>query len=124
MLNKVALVGRMTKDADLKYLKNGTAVANFTIAVNRNFKNRNDEVEADFIKIVAFGKQSENIAKYTEKGSLISVSGRIQTRNYKNSEGKTVYITEVIADEICFLDSKKKKDIENDFNNLEQDLPF
>ncbi|WNS74255.1 single-stranded DNA-binding protein [Bacillus sp. DTU_2020_1000418_1_SI_GHA_SEK_038] len=103
-MNNVSLVGRMTKAAELRYSPNGTPVASFTLAVNRMKKD-----EADFINCVCFKKTAENLANYTEKGSQISVSGSIQTRNYENSEGRKVYVTEVIANQITFLDSKKDK---------------
>lgn len=108
MLNKVDLVGRLTKDVELRYLGNGTPVANFTLAVNRTFKNRDGEREADFINIVVWRKQGENCANYIGKGSLVAVSGRLQTRSYDTPEGQRRYITEVVADEVHFLESKNQ----------------
>jgi len=108
MLNKVSLVGRLTKDVELRYLGNGTPVANFTLAVDRTFKNKNGEKEADFINIQVWRKQAENCANYIGKGSLVAISGRIQTRNYDTAEGQKRYITEVVAEEVHFLDSRKK----------------
>jgi single-strand DNA-binding protein len=110
MINNVTLVGRLTKEVDLRFTQNGKAVANGTLAVNRPFKNANGETEADFINIVIWGKPAENTANYTNKGSLIGVTGRIQTRNYENNEGKRVYVTEVVADSVQFLDTKKKEE--------------
>jgi single-strand DNA-binding protein len=110
MINNVTLVGRLTKEVDLRFTQNGKAVANGTLAVNRPFKNANGETEADFINIVIWGKPAENTANYTNKGSLIGVTGRIQTRNYENNEGKRVYVTEVVANSVQFLDTKKKEE--------------
>lgn len=109
-MNKTFLVGRLTKDPELKYLSNNIAVANFTIAINRTFTNQTGEREADFINIVVWRKQAENVKKYLSKGSLVGIDGRIQTRNYENPEGKRVYITEVVADNVQFLESKNQRD--------------
>lgn len=109
MLNRVVLVGRLTKDPDLRYTAGGVAVANFTIAVNRPFSNQQGEREADFINCVIWRKPAENLANYMGKGSLVGVDGRIQTRSYDNQEGKRVYITEVVADSVQFLESKNSK---------------
>ena len=105
MLNRVVLVGRLTKDPELHYTPSGVAVANFTVAVNRPFKN-NGEQEADFINGVVWRKPAENLVNFMKKGNMIGVDGRIQTRNYENQEGKRVFITEVVADSIQFLESK------------------
>src|SRR5690625_2825133 len=108
MINRTVLVGRMTKDVDLRYTQTGKAVGNVTLAVNRPFKNQNTgEYDADFIPIVIWGKQSENLAQYMKKGSQIGVDGRIQTRTYDDKDGKKVYVTEVVADSIQFLESKQ-----------------
>ncbi len=106
MLNRVVLVGRLTKDPDLRYTANGTAVANFTVAVNRPFSNQQGDREADFINCVIWRKQAENLANYMGKGSLIGVDGRIQTRSYDGQDGKRVYVTEVVADTVQFLESR------------------
>lgn len=106
MLNRVVLVGRLTKDPDLRYTANGTAVANFTVAVNRPFTNQQGDREADFINCVIWRKQAENLANYMGKGSLIGVDGRIQTRSYDGQDGKRVYVTEVVADTVQFLESR------------------
>jgi single-strand DNA-binding protein len=107
-MNKTVLIGRLTKDADLKFLPgNGTAVANFTLAVNRRFKTEGQQ-QADFIPIVVFGKPAEATANYTSKGSQVAVSGRIQTRNYEAKDGTKRYVTEVVAEEVQFLDTKKQ----------------
>ncbi len=106
MLNRVVLVGRLTRDPDLRYTPNGVAVANFNIAVNRPFSNQQGEREADFINCVTWRRQAENLANYMKKGSLIGVDGRIQTRNFEGQDGKRVYVTEVMAENIQFLESK------------------
>ena len=106
MLNRVVLVGRLTKDPDLRYTANGTAVANFTIAVNRPFSNQQGDREADFINCVIWRKPAESLANYMSKGSLIGVDGRMQTRSYDGQDGKRVYVTEVVADTVQFLESK------------------
>lgn len=107
MINNLTLVGRLTKDPDLKYTGNGTAVATFTLAVNRNFTNQSGEREADFINCVIWRKPAETLANYAKKGVLIGVTGRIQTRSYDNQQGQKVYVTEVIADNFQLLESKK-----------------
>jgi len=109
MINNIVLVGRLTRDAELKHTGNGIAVASFTVAVERSFTNQNGEKEADFINIVAWRKTAEIVSNYTHKGSMIGIRGRIQTRNFTNNEGRKVYITEVVAEEIQLL-SKKKED--------------
>ena len=106
-MNNVNLVGRISKDIELRYLPNSKGVANFNVAVNRNFTNSKGEKEADFINIVIFGSQAENVKKYCIKGSLIGLNGRIQTRNYEDKDGKRVYVTEVVADNVQFLENKK-----------------
>ncbi|WP_054859119.1 single-stranded DNA-binding protein [Gracilibacillus sp. JCM 18860] len=106
MLNRVVLAGRLTKDPNLRYTPNGVAVANFTIAVNRPFTNQNNEREADFINCVVWRRPAENLANFMSKGNLIGVDGRIQTRNYDNQEGNRVFITEVLAESVQFLESK------------------
>lgn len=110
MINRVVLVGRLTRDPDLKYLQNGTPVCAFTLAVNRSFKKENGEQEADFINIVVWRKAAENAANFLKKGSLAGIDGRIQTRNYEGQDGKRVYVTEVVAESIQFLEPKSKSD--------------
>lgn len=108
MINAVTLVGRLTKDVDLRYSQSGTAIANFTLAVNRPFKNANGDREADFINIVQFRKGAEVTAQYVSKGNQVGVIGRIQTRNYENKQGQRVYVTEVVADQVSFLEPKRE----------------
>lgn len=121
-MNRVDLVGRLTRDPELRYTPlTNRPVASFTLAVNRNFTNANGEREADFLNVVVWDKQAENLSKYQKKGSLISVEGRLQTRNYDDKDGKKVYATEVVANNISYLESKK--DDGNNMNSLENSLP-
>lgn len=106
MINRVILVGRLTKDPEYRQTPNGVSVATFTLAVNRSFTNSQGEREADFINVVVFRKQAENVSKYLSKGSLAGVDGRIQSRSYENNEGRRVFVTEVVADSVQFMDSK------------------
>jgi len=106
MINNVVLVGRMTKEAELRYTPSNIAVATFTLAVNRDFKGENGEREADFINVVLWRQAAENLANWTKKGSLVGVTGRIQTRNYDNQQGQRVYVTEVVADRFQLLESR------------------
>ncbi|EGL8584053.1 single-stranded DNA-binding protein [Listeria welshimeri] len=106
MMNRVVLVGRLTKDPDLRYTPAGAAVATFTLAVNRPFKNAQGEQEADFIQCVVWRKPAENVANFLKKGSMAGVDGRVQTRNYEDSDGKRVFVTEVVAESVQFLDPK------------------
>lgn len=106
MINRVVLVGRLTRDPELRYTANGIAVTHFTLAVNRTFTNQQGEREADFINCVVWRKAAENVANYLKKGSLAGVDGRLQTRSYENNEGRRVYITEVVADSVQFLEPR------------------
>ncbi|MGW5464710.1 single-stranded DNA-binding protein [Staphylococcus warneri] len=136
MLNRVVLVGRLTKDPEFKTTQNGVSVATFTLAVNRNFKNKNGEQQADFINVVVFRQQAENVNNYLSKGNLAGVDGRIQSRSYENKEGQRVYVTEVLADSVQFLEPKNNQPQQqsgqaqsgdNPFDNGNQDiedLPF
>jgi single-strand DNA-binding protein len=104
-MNKVVLIGRLTKDPELKFTPgNGTAVATLTLAVDRRMPNKNGQREADFISVTVWGKSAENTANYMSKGRLMGVSGRIQTRSYEAKDGTRRYVTEVVADEVQFLD--------------------
>ena len=116
-MNKVVLVGRLTKDPELRYTAQGTPVASFTLAVNRRFKSKSGDTDADFIPIVAWGNQGENTAKYVGKGSQIAVYGRLQVRNYQANDGTKRYVTEVIAEEVTFLGTGKK---DNSYPNNEK----
>lgn len=106
MINNVTLVGRLTKDPDLRYTANGTGVATFTLAINRNFNNQAGEREADFVQCVIWRKPAEKLANYARKGTLLGVTGRIQTRSYDNQQGQRVYVTEVVAENFQLLESK------------------
>lgn len=120
MINNVVLVGRLTKDLDLKYTSNGTAVATFTVAVNRQFTNQKGERDADFINCVIWRKSAESMANFTRKGALVGVEGRIQTRSYDNQQGQKVYVTEVIVESFSLLEPKSKesnKDNSTQYNN-------
>lgn len=141
MLNRTVLVGRLTKDPELRSTSNGVNVGTFTLAVNRIFTNAQGEREADFINVVVFKKQAENVKNYLSKGSLAGVDGRLQTRNYENKDGQRVFVTEVVADSVQFLEPKNNNQQQNNnyhqqgqtqtgnnpFDNTEEDfsdLPF
>lgn len=106
VLNTVQLVGRLTKEVDLKFTSSGTAVGSFTIAVNRSFTNQQGDREADFINCVIWRKAAENLASFTRKGSQIGIEGRIQTRNYENQQGQRVYVTEVVVNNFHLLEPR------------------
>lgn len=106
MLNRVVLVGRMTRDPELRRTANGTPVASFTLAMNRNFSSQNGERQADFIPCVVWNKAAENTAKYCSKGSLVGVDGRLQSRSYQNQDGRRVNVIEVICDSVQFLETR------------------
>lgn len=118
-MNKAILIGRLTKDPELRTTPTGRNVCQFSVAVSRNFTNANGERKADFINCVVWDKQAENLVKYQKKGNQIAVEGRIQTRNYDDKDGKKVYVTEILASNISFLDSKGTGATGNtSFNNL------
>ena len=109
MINNVTLIGHLTKDVELKYTPANQAVAQFTLAVNRTFKNANGERESDFINCVIWRKSAENFANFAKKGALIGITGRIQTRNYENAQGQRVYVTEVVAENFQMLESRNQQ---------------
>lgn len=117
-MNKAILIGRLTRDPELRTTPTGRNVCQFSIAVNRNFTNANGEREADFINCVVWDKQAENLSKYQHKGNQIAVEGRIQTRNYDDKDGKKVYVTEILATNISFLDAKGTSAGTGSFNNM------
>lgn len=119
-MNRVVVVGRLTRDPELKYTPSGHAVANFNVAVNRQFKNKDGEQEADFIQCVTWRKQAENLANYMKKGSQIGVDGRLQTRNFEDKNGRTVFVTEILAESIQFLESKNSTGNTNSSNSKQQ----
>ncbi|MNB74360.1 Single-stranded DNA-binding protein ssb [compost metagenome] len=110
MLNRVILIGRLTRDPELRYTPQGVAVTQFTLAVDRPFTSQGGEREADFIPVVTWRQLAETCANYLRKGRLTAVEGRIQVRNYENNEGKRVYVTEVIADNVRFLESTQNRE--------------
>lgn len=105
-MNRTILVGRLTRDPEFRTTPSGVSVATFTLAVNRTFKNAQGEREADFINCVVFRKQAENVDKYVSKGSQVGVDGRLQSRSYENKEGNRVFVTEVVCDNVQFLETK------------------
>lgn len=110
MINSIILVGRLTRNLELRYTSNEKAVGNFTLAINRRFKNQNGEYETDFIDCVIFGKQAETMAQYTKKGDLIGVEGSIQKRAYEDKDGNKKYSTEIMVEKITFLQTNKKSE--------------
>ncbi|MDW8759453.1 single-stranded DNA-binding protein [Streptococcus suis] len=120
MINNVVLIGRLTRDAELRYTPNNVAVGAFTLAVNRNFKNAAGDREADFINCVIWNKQAENLANWTKKGHLIAITGRIQTRNYDNQQGQRVYVTEVVAESFQILE---KRDNSANYSSMDEQMP-
>lgn len=134
MINHVVVVGRLTKKPELKLTANGTKYTQFSVATQRNFKNKSGEYEADFINCLMWRTAAENFVKFTDKGSLVGIEGRIQTRSY-DKDGKTVYITEVLAEGFSLLETKKVVEARSNqpvFNSneaetiefSEDDLPF
>lgn len=123
MLNRVVLIGRLTRDPELRYTPSGVATCSFTLAVDRNYSNSKGEREADFIPIVTWRNIAETCANYLRKGLLVAVEGRIQVRHYDNNEGRRVYVTEVIAENVRFLEYANKRDTQTDDQNQSGD-PF
>ena len=136
-MNKVIIIGRNTKQIELKQTASGTSVVEFSIAVDRTFKNATGERETDFFNCVAFSKLAETISKYVNKGDMLGVEGRLQTRNYTNREGKKVYVTEIMVENVEFLQTKKQgeqnatvaetdpfKNVHFEEVNVDEDLPF
>lgn len=130
MLNRIVLIGRLTKDPELRYTPNGVAVATFTLAVDRNRKNAQGERETDFINIVVWQKQAENVANYLSKGKLAAVDGRLQIRSYDGQDGQRRWMTEVVADTVRFLSPKDSGGagsmdfIGAEIEHSDDDLPF
>lgn len=116
MLNKVILIGRLTKDPEIRVTTNGTNVATFTLAVNRNYVSQNGQRDADFINCVAYRKLAEIVGRYVTKGQLISVEGRIQTRSYDAQDGSKRYVTEIICDNVVFLESRNQTNTNTNAN--------
>ncbi len=114
MINQATLVGRLTKDVDLRYTPDGKAVSNVAVAVSRNFRNQQGEYKTDFVQCTLWGRVAEKTALYCGRGSVVGVTGRIATRKYENAELRTVYVTEVIAENVQFLDWNHKSDSSED----------
>jgi single-strand DNA-binding protein len=121
MMNRVVLVGRLTKDPELRYTPSGVAVATFTIAVNRTFTNQAGEREVDFLNCVIWRRPAENVANFLKKGSLAGVDGRVQSRSYEGQDGKRVYVTEVVAESVQFLEPRGNNESGNQGNYNSQD---
>ena len=120
-MNKAVIVGRLVRDPDVRALSDGKTVSKFTVAVDRRFKNKNGEKEADFIPVVVFGKSAEFVAEYVKKGNMVSVSGKITTGSYDNKEGRKIYTTEITADEVNSIGSKKDNQAGTDSESQQQD---
>ena len=120
MINNVVLVGRLTRDPELRYTPSNVAVATFSLAVNRNFKNQAGDYEADFISCIMWRQQAENFANWVKKGNLVGITGRIQTRSYDNQQGQRVYVTEVVAETFQLLE---KRDNSANQSNIEEQMP-
>ena len=135
MINRVVLVGRITRDVEHKVTQSGVSVVSFSLAVNRNFTSASGEREADFVNCVTWRASADFMRNYVKKGNLLGVDGRIQTRNYEDNDGRTVYVTEVVADSVQLLESRnsnqsdnsgqfKNKFEENQSNNDEQEALY
>ena len=121
-MNKVFLIGHLVKDPELRYTSSNIPVASFTLAVNRNFTNQNGEKEVDFINIVAWKKQAENIHKYCSKGSKVAIEGRVQVRSYDDQNGQKRYVTEIVSENIEFLSTKKEETKEKSNSEILKDV--
>lgn len=124
MINNVVLVGRIVRDPELRYTPQNTAVATFTLAVNRRFKNAQGERETDFINCVIWRQPAENLANWAKKGTLVGITGSIQVRNYENKEGQRVYVTEVLADNFQMLESSSNKTEKGKTKSQQDKDPF
>jgi single-strand DNA-binding protein len=124
VLNRIVLIGRLTKDPELRYTPNGKAVAGFTLAVDRSFKNPQGEREADFISIVVWGTQAEHCANYLSKGKLAAVDGRLQIRTYDGQDGQRRWVTEVVADNVRFLSPKESGGSSEGTANMGKEIDF
>ena len=123
-MNKVFLIGRLTRDPELRYTGNNTPVATFSLAVDRGFSNQQGEREADFINIVVWRKQAENVKNYLSQGSQVAIDGRIQTRSYDDKDGQKRYVTEVVADNVEFLGSKNSSNNSSNGSHNEEPTPY
>ena len=120
MINNVVLIGRLTRDVELHRTSQDQAVGQFTLAVNRNFKNQDGGYDADFINCVIWRKLAENFASWIKKGNLVAITGHIQTRNYENQQGQRVYVTEVVAESFQLLE---KRDNSANQNSMAEQMP-
>ena len=130
-MNKVIEIGRSVSDVELKQTLSGTSAVDFSIAVKRTYKNASGKYDSDFFNCVAFNKTAEIISRNVKKGDLIGIEGKLRTRNYINGEGKQVYVTEIVVEQVDFLQSKNQEEQilterETDFEELDrdEDLPF
>ena len=123
-MNKVIMTGRTTKDIELKATPSGTSVAEFSLAVKRTFKNANGEYESDFFNCVAYKNTAELLSRCVKKGDLIAIDGKLQTRNYINREGNKVYVTEIVVENVEFLQAKKQDEIKFEEIDPDDDIPF
>ena len=123
MLNRIVLIGRLTRDPELRFTPNGHAVCSFTLAVDRPFTNQEGNRETDFINIVVWNKQGENCAQYLAKGRLAAVDGRLQIRSYDGNDGQRRYVTEVTADNVRFLSSRNEGNASSNSNNTGYESP-
>lgn len=118
LINQVTLVGRLTRDPELRYTPEGTAVSNVTLAVNRNFRNGDGEYTADFVQCTLWKKTAENTVQYCRKGSIVGIVGRIQTRSYENQDGKKVYVTDVVAETVRFVGTKQAENPKQEYEAI------
>lgn len=130
MLNKVILMGRLTKDPEIRYTQNSSAVSNFTLAVDRGYTKPGEERQADFVPVIAWKNTAEFVSKYFSKGQLVAVAGRLQTRNWQDNDGKKHFVIEVVADEVHFAEKKQNSaGVQSDTNGFvpndnDDELPF
>lgn len=120
MLNNVSLTGRLTKDPELRQSQNGLSIGNFTLAVNRTYKDNEGNTQADFINCVLFRKTAEVAKDYAFKGHLVGVTGRLQSRSYENKDGQRVFVTEVVVDNLALLETKNNQNQQNGNNQYQQ----
>ena len=121
-MNKAILIGRLTRDPEMRTTSSGIPTTSFTVAVNRTYTNQQGERDADFINVVTWRKQAENVAKYCNKGTQVAIEGRIQTRSYDAQDGSKRYVTEVVADNVTFLSSKGNSQDNSDFGSMNPDI--
>ncbi len=124
MLNRIILIGRLTRDPELRYTPNGKAVTRFTLAVDRPYKNKQGEKETDFIDIITWGLQAENCANYLSKGKLAAVDGRLQIRSFEGKDGQRHWVTEVMAESVRFLSPRNGGTHESAPADMGDDIPF